>query len=288
MKQVKKAIVPVAGYGSRFLPYTKAIPKAMLPIINRPAIEVIIQEIVDSGIEEIYLIVGQNKDIIESHFSKNAKIENLLEEKGKYELLESIRRLSSLDINFVKQEVQDGTARAIALCREQIGDEPFAILLGDDVMKNDVPVTKQLIDVYNTEKKTVIGVKQVKTEDIPKYATMKVERQRGKIYEISEIIEKPRIEQIKSNIAPLGRYVCTPELFEIIDTLKPGKNGEYQLTDALAALAEKGDAVAYEFDGERYDMGDRFGFLKANIDFALSDKELHDKVDSYIKTLKNN
>ena len=288
MQQVKKAIVPVAGYGSRFLPYTKAIPKAMLPIINRPAIEVIIQEIVDSGIEEIYLIVGQNKDIIESHFSKNAKIENLLEEKGKYELLESIRRLSSLDINFVKQEEQDGTARAIALCREQIGDEPFAILLGDDVMKNDVPVTKQLIDVYNTEKKTVIGVKQVKTEDIPKYATMKVERQRGKIYEISEIIEKPRIEQIKSNIAPLGRYVCTPELFEIIDTLKPGKNGEYQLTDALAALAEKGDAVAYEFDGERYDMGDRFGFLKANIDFALSDKELHDKVDSYIKTLKNN
>lgn len=288
MQQVKKAIVPVAGYGSRFLPYTKAIPKAMLPIINRPAIEVIIQEIVDSGIEEIYLIVGQNKDIIESHFSKNAKIENLLEEKGKYELLESIRRLSSLDINFVKQEVQDGTARAISLCREQIGNEPFAILLGDDVMKNDVPVTKQLVDVYNTEKKTVIGVKQVKTEDIPKYATMKVERQRGKIYEISEIIEKPSIEQIKSNIAPLGRYVCTPELFEIIDTLKPGKNGEYQLTDALAALAEKGDAVAYEFDGERYDMGDRFGFLKANIDFALSDKELHDKVDSYIKTLKNN
>ena len=288
MQQVKKAIVPVAGYGSRFLPYTKAIPKAMLPIINRPAIEVIIQEIVDSGIEEIYLIVGQNKDIIESHFSKSAKIENLLEEKGKYELLESIRRLSSLDINFVKQEVQDGTARAIALCREQIGNEPFAILLGDDVMKNDVSVTKQLIDVYNTENKTVIGVKQVKTEDIPKYATMKVERQRGKIYEISEIIEKPSIEQIKSNIAPLGRYVCTPELFEIIDTLKPGKNGEYQLTDALAALAEKGDAVAYEFDGERYDMGDRFGFLKANIDFALSDKELHDKVDSYIKTLKNN
>ena len=288
MQQVKKAIVPVAGYGSRFLPYTKAIPKAMLPIINRPAIEVIIQEIVDSGIEEIYLIVGQNKDIIESHFSKNEKIENLLEEKGKYELLESIRRLSSLNIRFIKQEVQDGTARAIALCREQIGNEPFAILLGDDVMKNDVPVTKQLIDVYNAEKKTVIGVKQVKTEDIPKYATMKVERQRGKIYDISEIIEKPSIEQIKSNIAPLGRYVCTPELFEIIDTLKPGKNGEYQLTDALAALAEKGDAVAYEFDGERYDMGDRFGFLKANIDFALSDKELRDKVDGYIKSLKNN
>ena len=288
MQQVKKAIVPVAGYGSRFLPYTKAIPKAMLPIINRPAIEVIIQEIVDSGIEEIYLIVGQNKDIIESHFSKNEKIENLLEEKGKYELLESIRRLSSLNIRFIKQEVQDGTARAIALCREQIGNEPFAILLGDDVMKNDVPVTKQLIDVYNAEKKTVIGVKQVKTEDIPKYATMKVERQRGKIYDISEIIEKPSIEQIKSNIAPLGRYVCTPELFEIIDTLKPGKNGEYQLTDALAALAEKGDAVAYEFDGERYDMGDRFGFLKANIDFALSDKELRDKVDSYVKSLKNN
>ena len=288
MQQVKKAIVPVAGYGSRFLPYTKAIPKAMLPIINRPAIEVIIQEIVDSGIEEIYLIVGQNKDIIESHFSKNAKIESLLEGKGKYELLESIRRLSSLDIHFVMQEVQDGTAKAIALCREQIGNEPFAILLGDDVMKNDVPVTKQLIDVYNAERKTVIGVKQVKTEDIPKYATMKVERQRGKIYDISEIIEKPSLEQIKSNIAPLGRYVCTPELFEIIDTLKPGKNGEYQLTDALAALAEKGDAVAYEFDGERYDMGDRFGFLKANIDFALSDKELHDKVDSYIKSLKNN
>lgn len=288
MQQVKKAIVPVAGYGSRFLPYTKAIPKAMLPIINRPAIEVIIQEIVDSGIEEIYLIVGQNKDIIESHFSKNEKIENLLEEKGKYELLESIHRLSSLNIRFIKQEVQDGTARAIALCREQIGNEPFAILLGDDVMKNDVPVTKQLIDVYNAEKKTVIGVKQVKTEDIPKYATMKVERQRGKIYDISEIIEKPSIEQIKSNIAPLGRYVCTPELFEIIDTLKPGKNGEYQLTDALAALAEKGDAVAYEFDGERYDMGDRFGFLKANIDFALSDKELRDKVDSYVKSLKNN
>lgn len=288
MQQVKKAIVPVAGYGSRFLPYTKAIPKAMLPIINRPAIEVIIQEIVDSGIEEIYLIVGQNKDIIESHFSKNEKIENLLEEKGKYELLESIRRLSSLNIRFIKQEVQDGTARAIALCREQIGNEPFAILLGDDVMKNDVPVTKQLIDVYNAEKKTVIGVKQVKTEDIPKYATMKVERQRGNIYDISEIIEKPSIEQIKSNIAPLGRYVCMPELFEIIDTLKPGKNGEYQLTDALAALAEKGDAVAYEFDGERYDMGDRFGFLKANIDFALSDKELRDKVDSYIKSLKNN
>lgn len=288
MQEVKKAVVPVAGYGSRFLPYTKAIPKAMLPIINRPAIEVIIQEIIDSGIKEIYLIVGQNKDIIQSHFAKNAKIEELLKQKSNPELLNDIRRLSEINIHFVKQEVQDGTAKAIALVEKQIGNEPFAILLGDDVMKNDVPVTKQLIDAYTAEKKTVIGVKQVKMEDIPKYATLKTERKRGKIYDVSEIIEKPSVDQIKGNLAPLGRYVCTPELFEIIDTLKPGKNGEYQLTDALAVLAQKGDAIAYEFDGERYDMGDRFGFLKANIDFAIADEELRDKVVEYAKSLKKN
>lgn len=283
MQKVKKAVIPVAGYGSRFLPFTKAVPKPMLPIINRPAIEIIAQEVVDSGIEEILFIVGQNKEIIEEHFAPKDELENMLKHKGKIDLLESVVHSSTMaKFYYCVQEEQNGTAKAIALAKDFVGEEPFVVLFGDDVMFNPIPVTRQLIDAYNTCGKTVIGVKEVDVEDIPKYATLDCVKKADKLYLVNDIIEKPEKHQIKSNFAPLGRYVCSPEIFDIIDGLKPGKNNEYQFTDALQQEAKINGAYAYDFDGVRYDMGDRLGFLKANVEFALKDKDLAEPFKNYL------
>lgn len=289
MEKVKIAVIPVAGYGTRFLPYTKAVPKPMLPIINRPAIEIIAEEAAKSGIEEIVFVVGHKKEIIEDHFRPCPALEEVLKKGNKTDYLKAIKYPETIaKVNFVIQKTQRGTADAIMAAEEFIKGRPFAVLFGDDVMYNaEKPVLKQLIDLYEKHGKTVIGVKTVPHEDVPKYASVEYDFNDGREYRVTTITEKPPIELVKSDISPLGRYVCSPSMVEIMRNLKPGANNEYQFTDALDIEARNAGAYAYEFEGIRYDMGDRLGFLKANVEFGLRDEKLKDEFKKYLKTLVN-
>ncbi len=290
MEKVKIAVIPVAGFGTRFLPYTKAIPKPMLPVVNRPAIEIIAQEAADSGIEELVFVVGHKKEIIESHFSPYPDLEEVLKKSGNLEYLKAIKKPEKIGkIHFVIQEKQLGTADAILAAQDYIKDRPFAVLFGDDVMYNaKKPVLKQLIDCYEDKNKTVIGVKRVDRFDVPKYASVEYDLNEGRVYRITKITEKPPLELVKSDLAPLGRYVCNPSTLEVMRKLKPGKNGEYQFTDALCIDAQQNGGFAYEFEGTRYDLGDKLGFLKANIEFALKDEALSAEFSKYLKDLVKN
>ncbi len=287
MEKVKIAVIPVAGYGTRFLPYTKAVPKPMLPIINRPAIEIIAEEAAKSGIEEIVFVVGHKKEIIEDHFNACPQLEEVLEKGNKIEFLKAIKYPETIaKVHFVVQKAQRGTADAIMAAEEYIKGKPFAVLFGDDVMYNEEkPVLKQLIDLYEKHGKTVVGVKKVPHEDVPKYASVEYDSNEGREYHITTITEKPPIELVKSDISPLGRYVCAPTMVDIMRNLKPGANNEYQFTDALDIEARSNGGYAYEFEGIRYDMGDRLGFLKANVEFGLRDPKLAESFKEYLKEL---
>lgn len=287
-KKVRKAVIPVAGYGTRFLPFTKAVPKPMLPILNKPALQVISEEVVNSGITDILFIVGYKKEILESHFDAAPELEKMLAEKGKNDFLEEVVYPEKMaNFTYKIQEVQNGTASAVALARDFVGDEPFAVLFGDDVMYNEGrPVIGQLIDVYEKYGKTVLGCKRVSMDVISKYASVEYDKVlEDDVYNMVKVTEKPKKEEAKSDFAPLGRYVCSPDIFKIIDDLKPGANNEYQFTDALDEEAHKNGALAYVFKGTRYDMGDRFGYLKANIEYGLRDEELKGKLKDYLKEL---
>ena len=288
MNKVKKAVIPVAGFGTRFLPYTKAVPKAMLPILNKPAIQIITDEVVKSGITDILFIVGYKKEIIENHFNPSPKLEETLIKNNKTNFYNMIKEPETMaNVSFIEQTTLDGTGGALKLAKEFVGDEPFAVLFGDDVMYNDGdPVTKQLIDVYNDTQKTVIGCKRVPLKDVPKYASVEYDNVDRNRYNVTKITEKPPMELVKSDLSPLGRYVCTSEIFDIIDTLKPAVNGELQFTDALDIISRTQGATALVFDGTRYDMGGQIGYLKANIEFGLRDKEISEELKSYLKTLK--
>ena len=287
MSIVKKAVIPVAGFGTRFLPFTKAVPKPMLPILNVPAIQIIAKEAADSGIEEILFVVGYKKEIIESHFNSAPELEAVLKKGNKTEFLEAIKYAEEFaKVRFDVQIAQRGTADAVLVAKDFVGNEPFAVLFGDDVMYNDeYPVTKQLIDAYEKTGKTVIGVKTVPHKDVPKYASVEYSEQDGRLYKMTKITEKPPIELVKSDLAPLGRYVLSPHMMGIFANLKPGKNGEYQLTDGLDIEASLNGAYAYEFEGVRYDMGDRLGFLKANVEYGLRDEKLKNDFKAYLKEL---
>ena len=287
-KKVRKAVIPVAGYGTRFLPFTKAVPKPMLPILNKPALQVISEEVVNSGITDILFIVGYKKEILESHFDAAPELEKMLKEKGKDDFLEEVVYPEKMaKFTYKIQEVQNGTASAVALARDFVGDEPFAVLFGDDVMFNEKrPVIGQLADVYEKYGKTVLGCKRVSMDVISKYASVEFDKVlEDDVYNMVKVTEKPKREEAKSDLAPLGRYVCSPKIFDIIENLKPGANGEYQFTDALDIIARSEGALAYVFDGTRYDMGDRFGYLKANIEYGLRDEELKGKLREYLKEL---
>ena len=286
--KVRKAVIPVAGYGTRFLPFTKAVPKPMLPILNKPDLQIISEEVVNSGITDILFIVGYKKEILESHFDAAPELEKMLADKGKTDYLEEVVYPEHMaKFTYKVQEVQNGTASAIKLAKEFVGDEPFAVLFGDDVMYNETrPVIGQLIDVYEKYGKTVLGCKRVSMDVISKYASVEYDKiLENDVYNMTKVTEKPKKEEAKSDLAPLGRYVCSPGIFRIIDNLKPGANNEYQFTDALDLIARSEGALAYVFDGTRYDMGDRFGYLKANIEYGLRDAELKDKLKEYLKEL---
>ena len=285
--KVRKAVIPVAGYGTRFLPYTKAVPKAMLPILNKPAIQVISEEVVKSGITDILFVVGYRSEVLEAHFAKSNRLDEVLLAGKKFALYDAIKYPETMArISFVEQKALNGTAKAVEIAEHFVNNEPFAILFGDDVMYNDgAPVIGQLVESFEKTGKSVVGCKEVPLEDVPKYASVEYGEQNGNLYKVSGIIEKPPIEKVKSRISPLGRYVVTPKIFDIIKMLTPTVNNEYQLTDALDKLAKTEGLNALIFDGKRYDMGSRLGYLKANIEFGLRDEELSAELKAYLKTL---
>ncbi|MDK2804112.1 MAG: UTP--glucose-phosphate uridylyltransferase [Peptostreptococcaceae bacterium] len=284
MQTVKKAIIPAAGLGTRFLPATKAQPKEMLPIVDKPTLQYIIEEAVASGIKEILIITGRNKKSIEDHFDKSVELELELEHKGKLDLLEMVRNISNMiNIHYIRQKEPNGLGHAIHCAKSFIGDEPFAVMLGDDVVDAEKPCLKQLIEAYEEYHTTILGVQQVANEDVDKYGIVEGKYIENGIYKVKDLIEKPDIETAPSNIAILGRYIITPEIFDILENTKPGKNGEIQLTDGLKALCKNQAMYAYVFEGKRYDVGDKLGFLEATVDFALKNPELRDGFLEYMK-----
>lgn len=284
--KVKKAIIPAAGLGTRFLPATKAQPKEMLPIVDKPTIQYIIEEAIASGIEEILIITGRNKKCIEDHFDKSVELELELEKNGKEELLELVRDISDMvDIHYIRQKEPRGLGHAIHCAKTFVGNEPFAVLLGDDVVDSKTkPCLKQLIDCFNEYNTTILGVQEVPEENISKYGVVDGIHIEGNVYKVKDLVEKPSKEEAPSNIAILGRYIITPEIFNILENTAPGKGGEIQLTDALKTLISKEAMYAYNFEGKRYDVGDKLGFLQATIEFALKKDELRENFIDYLNT----
>ena len=287
--KVKKAIIPAAGLGTRFLPATKAIPKEMLPIVDKPTMQYIIEEAVASGIEEILIITGRNKRSIEDHFDKSVELELELEHKNKDGLLKQVRAISNLvNIHFIRQKEPKGLGDAINCARTFVGDEPFAVMLGDDIVAAKTPCLKQLLDCFDERQTTILGVQQVAKENVDKYGIVDGLEVSDRLYKVNNLIEKPDVDAAPSNVAILGRYIITPEIFDILDNTKPGKGGEIQLTDALKTLISKQDMYAYEFTGRRYDVGDKLGFLEATVEFALKREALKVPFMEFLQNLKNN
>jgi len=284
--KVRKAIIPAAGLGTRFLPATKAQPKEMLPIVDKPTIQYIIEEAVASGIEEILIITGRSKRAIEDHFDKSIELELELKSKHKDELLQQVDYISNLaEIYYIRQKEPKGLGHAISCARTFVGNEPFAVMLGDDVVDNDVPCLKQLIDVYDEYKTTVLGVQEVAPENVNKYGIVKGMHIENGVYKVKDLVEKPEIGKAPSNVAILGRYIITPRIFEILENTPPGKNGEIQLTDALKELVTQEAMYAYTFKGKRYDVGDKLGFLQATVEFALKRDDLKEEFFNYLKEI---
>ena len=288
-KKIRKAIIPAAGLGTRFLPATKAQPKEMLPIVDKPTIQYIIEEAVASGIEEILIITGRSKKCIEDHFDKSVELELELEKSGKEQMLKMVREISDMvDIHFIRQKEPKGLGHAISCAKTFVGNEPFAVLLGDDIVYNEGrPCLKQLIDCYDEYKTSVLGVQTVEAKDVNKYGIVNGIHIEDRVYKVKGLVEKPPVEEAPSNVAILGRYIITPQIFKILEETKPGKGGEIQLTDALLKLIDEEAMYAYDFEGTRYDVGDKLGFLKATVEYALRREDLRDGFIEYLNTLKN-
>lgn len=289
---IRKAIIPAAGLGTRFLPATKAQPKEMLPIVDKPAIQYIVEEAIASGVEDIIIVTGRNKRAIEDHFDKSAELENILEEKGKSELLNIVRNISNMvDIHYIRQKEPLGLGHAVLCARKFIGNEPFAVLLGDDIIQSDPPCLQQMIEVYNQVKTSVIATQEIPWQDVNKYGI--VSPFQDKIQDslpanctfIEDLIEKPDREQAPSNVAVIGRYILEPDIFTILAELAPSKGGEIQLTDGLRILNRIQKMVSYIFDGKRYDVGDKLGYIQATVEFALQRNDLRDELKDYLRSL---
>lgn len=282
--KVRKAVIPAAGLGTRFLPATKAQPKEMLPIVDKPTLQFIIEEAVDSGIEEILIITGRNKTSIENHFDKSVELEIELEKKGKTDLLEEVRKISNMaNIHYIRQKEPLGLGHAIYCAKSFIGNEPFAVLLGDDiVIYDEKPCLKQMLEIHEEYKTTILGVQEVPKEDVNKYGIIDGKYIENEVYKVKDLVEKPAIENAPSNIAILGRYIINPTIFEVLEHTKPGKGGEIQLTDALKVLAQREGMYAYRFKGRRYDVGDKQGFLEATVEYALRREDLKEDFLKYL------
>ncbi|APF24415.1 UTP-glucose-1-phosphate uridylyltransferase [Clostridium butyricum 5521] len=289
-KKIRKAIIPAAGLGTRFLPATKAQPKEMLPIVDKPTIQYIIEEAVASGIEEILIITGRNKKCIEDHFDKSVELEMELEKNNKNELLELVQDISDMvDIHYIRQKEPRGLGHAIRCAKAFVGNEPFAILLGDDIVYNDEkPCLKQLIECYDEYKTSILGVQTVDKENVSKYGIVDGILIEDRVCKVKGLVEKPCVDEAPSNTAILGRYIVTPKIFDILDNTKPGKGNEIQLTDALLELIKEEAMYAYNFEGKRYDVGDKLGFLEATVEYALRKPEIRDDFIKYLRGMENN
>jgi len=282
MNTVRKAIIPAAGLGTRFLPATKAMPKEMLPIVDKPTIQYIVEEAVKAGIEDIIIVTGKGKRAIEDHFDNAFELEQNLIEKGKFDLLDKVKEPSKVDIHYIRQKEPKGLGHAVWCARKFIGDEPFAVLLGDDIVDAETPAIKQLINQYEATGSSVLGVQEVPLAETSRYGIVDYAKQDGRLYEVKDMIEKPKANP-PSNLAIMGRYVLTPQVFEFLERQEIGTGGEIQLTDAIKKLSEHQYVYAYNFEGKRYDVGEKLGFILTTLEFALKDKELRSGVMAYIE-----
>lgn len=281
--RVKKAVIPVAGMGTRFLPATKALPKEMLPIIDRPIIHYVIEEAIAAGIEDIIIVTGRGKRAIEDYFDRSMELEYFLQQKGQTKSLEMICKISNLaDIHYVRQKEPLGLGHAIYQAKRHVGSRPFAVLLGDEIFRGSEPAIKQLIDCYKTTGASTLAVRQVDSKQVGKYGIIKPQKTENGITKILELVEKPTPEKAPSNLAIVGRYVIEPQIFDILENIPPGYNGEIQLTDALQAMTATREIYAVEVSGARYDVGDQLGYLKAMVEFALEREDLGEKFIKYL------
>ncbi|WP_349687700.1 UTP--glucose-1-phosphate uridylyltransferase GalU [Acidaminococcus sp. DS4831] len=290
MQKVRKAVIPAAGFGTRFLPETKAMPKEMLPLVDKPTIQYIVEEILDSGIEEILIISGHAKRAIEDHFDSSPELEQHLLKQGKLEQLKQIRKISDVKIHYTRQAYQRGLGDAILCAKDFIDGEPFGVILGDDVVYTgtEEPALKQLMDQYDKTGGTVIGCQVVAPEKVSAYGIIDGKPTGDEnLLRVKDMVEKPKLSEAPSRFAALGRYVITPEVFEILEETRPGKGGEIQLTDALRVMAHQGNVYAYNFQGKRYDTGDKLGYLKAVVEFALRRDDLGPAFREYLRELSN-
>lgn len=278
MKKVRKAIIPAAGLGTRFLPATKAMPKEMLPIVDKPTIQYIVEEAVASGIEDIIIVTGKGKRAIEDHFDYSFELEENLIQKQKFDLLEKVKEPSKVDIHYIRQKEPKGLGHAVWCARKFIGDEPFAVLLGDDIVQSDTPCLRQLMDEYERTLSSVIGVQTVSPEETHRYGIIDPSDQSGRRYQVNHFVEKPKQGTAPSNLAIMGRYILTPEIFMFLEQQELGAGGEVQLTDAIQKLNQIQRVFAYDFEGVRYDVGEKFGFIKTTIEMALKDETLRDEL----------
>ncbi|PEL13526.1 UTP--glucose-1-phosphate uridylyltransferase GalU [Bacillus sp. AFS017336] len=283
MNKVRKAIIPAAGLGTRFLPATKAMPKEMLPIVDKPTIQYIVEEAIAAGIEDIIIVTGKGKRSIEDHFDISIELEQNLLEKKKFDILERVQAPSKVEIHYIRQKEPRGLGHAVWCARKFIGDEPFAVLLGDDIIQSDVPCVEQLINQYELTHSSVIGVQEVPEDEAYRYGVIDPVEQDGRRYQVRNFVEKPAKGTQPSNLAIMGRYLLTPEIFEFLEEQEVGAGGEIQLTDAIQKLNKIQRVFAYDFEGKRYDVGEKLGFITTSIDFALQRDDLKHDLMAYIK-----
>jgi UTP--glucose-1-phosphate uridylyltransferase len=284
--KVKKAVIPVAGLGTRFLPATKTVPKELLPIVDVPSIQYVVQEAVDAGIEEIIFVTGRGKDAIEDHFDEAPELEQILTDRGNTEMVNALRRIAEMiEVVSVRQKRPLGLGHAVLCARDLVGSEPFAVMLADDLVDSEVPCIRQLVDIFTRKEESVIALMQVPLEEVHQYGVIEGKEIEPRIYEIQRTVEKPVSSEAPSRMAIIGRYVLRPEIFEILQKQQPGRGGEIQLTDGLAQLARRRKMFGCVFAGERYDIGDKFGFVRATVAYALKRPDLKDKVTEYLRSL---
>ena len=284
--KIRKAIIPAAGLGTRFLPATKAMPKEMLPIVNKPTIQYIVEEAIESGIEDILIVTGKGKRAIEDHFDHSFELENTLYEKGKFDLLEEVQKSSKLvDIHYIRQKEPKGLGHAVWCARKFIGNEPFAVLLGDDIVRADTPCLKQLMNQYERYNATILGVQQVADSEVSRYGIIDANSVGERFYSVNSLIEKPSQSEAPSNLAIMGRYILTPKIFEILERQESGAGGEIQLTDAMAKLNEYEAIYAYDFEGTRFDVGEKQGFVQTTVEMALEHEDIRENILDYLKAV---
>jgi UTP--glucose-1-phosphate uridylyltransferase len=286
--KLRKAVIPVAGLGTRFLPATKTVPKELLPIVDIPSIQYVVQEAVDAGIEEIIFVTGRGKDSIEDHFDEAPELELLLAARGNQEMAQTLRKIAEMtEVVSVRQKKPLGLGHAVLCARDLVGDEPFAVMLADDLIEAEVPGIRQLIDIFEETGESVIALMEVPESEVHQYGVIKGREIKKRLYQVEATVEKPLAEDAPSRMAIIGRYVLRPEIFQILKNLPPGRGGEIQLTDGLSQLVRERKIFGCEFVGDRYDIGDKFGFVRATVAYALKRPDLRDKVLEYLKSITN-